>query len=388
MIKICDKHLCCGCEACIQICPKRCISFDEDNEGFWYPSVDSDLCVECGLCERVCPMLNPRMPERPLKVYAAKNRNKKELITSSSGGLFVIIAQKVIRGGGVVFGARFDDNWNVVHASTDSEDDLWKFMGSKYVQSRIGDCFKEAKEFLTSGRKVLFTGTSCQIAALKNFLRREYDNLITIDVICHGVPSPGIWRRYLKETCDVNEVESISFRDKRLGWKNFSLTINLLKNTANGSPKIVSLSQIHRKSPYMQLFLRDLILRPSCFNCPAKGGRSGSDITIADFWGIELCHLEFDDKQGVGLLIVNTELGERTVDFTKLEYVESTIDEATVRNRSYYISKNEPPLRSKFYKMSRSSKKTLERLAEQLLGESMWVRAKRKIKRLIRIKSI
>ena len=170
MIEILDKHNCCGCEACVQICPKQCISFNEDAEGFRYPMVDKRICIDCGLCEKVCPILNKTEERKPLKVYAAKNRDEEELLASSSGGLFILFAKEILCQGGVVFGAKFDENWNVVHAYAETEKDLKAFMGSKYVQSRIGNTYREAKDFLEAGRQVLFSGTSCQAAGLKRFL--------------------------------------------------------------------------------------------------------------------------------------------------------------------------------------------------------------------------
>ena len=208
MIEIKDKKDCCGCSACVQRCPKQCITLKEDNEGFLYPIVDKKTCIDCGLCEKVCPILHQGEPQKPLKVYAAKNLNEEIRRQSSSGGIFTLLAEQVIQEGGVVFGARFDENWEVKHDYTETIEGLAVFRGSKYVQSRIEDNYKKAEEFLKQGRKVLFSGTPCQIAGLKRFLRKEYEELLTVDFVCHGVPSPGVWRKYLKETvarmCDKN----------------------------------------------------------------------------------------------------------------------------------------------------------------------------------------
>ena len=199
MLQIKEKKDCCGCEACVQRCPQQCIAVREDSEGFLYPVVDEGRCTDCGLCERVCPGLQPGEPREPLKVYAAKNPDEKVRIQSSSGGIFSLLAEQVIRAGGVVFGARFDGRWEVVHDYTEAMEGLEAFRGSKYVQSRTGETYRLAETFLRAGRKVLFCGTPCQIAGLKLFLRKEYENLLTVDFICHGVPSPGIWRKYLQE---------------------------------------------------------------------------------------------------------------------------------------------------------------------------------------------
>lgn len=199
MINIEDKSLCCGCGACLQVCPKHCITFVQDEEGFLYPFVNEKICVDCGLCEKVCPVINQNTPcDRPLQTYAAVNKNDSKRMMSSSGAAFRSIAEIVIQDNGVVFGAKFDDDWSVIHDCTETLEGLVAFQGSKYVQSKIGDCYLRAKAYLDQGRKVLFSGTPCQIAGFNLFLRKPYSNLITVDLICHGVPSPRVWDEYLK----------------------------------------------------------------------------------------------------------------------------------------------------------------------------------------------
>ena len=374
-ISIANKHQCCGCEACVQACPKQCISFEEDAEGFCYPLVDRETCIDCGLCESVCPMQNQEAERKPLEVYAAKNRDEQELLCSSSGGLFILFAKAVLKEGGVVFGAKFDSEWNVVHGYAETEDDVRAFMGSKYVQSRIGNSYKEARAFLKAGRKVLFTGTPCQIAALKRFLRKDYDNLLTADVICHGVPSPKVWRMYLDEikqnarkgknsvssplTRNVSEraarmngdvrITGISFRDKRSGWKKYSFALTLAEASADGKKNTVSLSHIHGEDPFMKVFLQNVILRPSCHHCPAKAGRSQSDITMADFWGIEKVLPEFDDERGVGLLVVNTVSGRMVARDLAIDYAKVQTQDAFAENPSYFHSVRPHRNRKKFF---------------------------------------
>ena len=321
MIQIKDKKDCCGCSACVQKCPKQCISLKEDDEGFLYPVVDKEACIDCGLCEKVCPVLHQGEPHKPLKVYAAKNQDEEIRRQSSSGGIFTLLAEKTIQEGGVVFGARFDENWEVKHDYTETIEGLAAFRGSKYVQSRMEDNYRKAEMFLKQGRKVLFSGTPCQVAGLKRFLRKEYEHLLTVDFICHGVPSPGVWRKYLKETvarmCDKNSVstdpismedahvESISFRDKSSGWKKYSFALTLSATSRSGVKNTVSLCEVFPQNTFMKGFLSDLYLRPSCYACAAKSGKSGSDITIGDLWGAPSIIGNEDDDKGTSLVLIN-----------------------------------------------------------------------------------
>ena len=226
MINIIDKVNCCGCSACASACPKRCITMKSDNEGFLYPHLDKDTCIDCGLCEKVCNELHPFPQRSPLQVWAAINKDEEIRLKSSSGGIFHILAKMTIDDGGVVFGARFDENWQVVIDYAETMIGVEDFMGSKYVQARIENAYKNAKRFLIEGRKVLFSGTPCQVAGLKQFLRKEYDNLLTVDFICHGTPSPRVWGMYLDEVTDSCKfVKSISFRNKINGWKHLHFSV-------------------------------------------------------------------------------------------------------------------------------------------------------------------
>lgn len=199
MINITEKHNCCGCTACVQRCPKQCISMIEDEEGFLYPHINKDICIDCGICERVCPIINQKKEKHPIKVFACKNKDEKVRMNSSSGGLFTAIAEEIIKKGGVVFGAKFDSKWNIRIAYTETLDGLKEFQGSKYTQAFVDNSYKDAETFLKKGRLVLFSGTSCQIAGLHNYLHCNYDNLLTIDFICHGVPSQKLFRIFLNE---------------------------------------------------------------------------------------------------------------------------------------------------------------------------------------------
>lgn len=376
MIQITNKSKCCGCEACVQACPKQCLIFKEDEEGFLYPEVDDTLCVNCGLCEKVCPVINQADSKQPIQCYASKNTNLAIRKASSSGGIFTLLAEEIIRQGGVVFGAKFNEQWVVIHDYTETVEGLDAFRTSKYAQSRIGSCFRQARVFLKEGRKVLFSGTSCQIAALKLFLNHEYENLLTVDIICHGVPSPKVWRMYLDAivknarkgensvslhpNLNVSEgdatsnhlmISGISFRDKRLGWKKFSFALTLAKAKADGKQNTVLLSHIHKEDPYMKVFLSNINLRPSCYQCPAKAGKSGSDITLADYWGIEKQMPDFDDDKGVGLVVLNTRQGEEFYNKLLLEKREVSEKDAFAFNSSYYKSVKQHKKRKVFFRL-------------------------------------
>lgn len=301
MVDIKDKAACCGCAACVQVCPKQCIGFNEDLEGFRYPTVDENLCIRCGLCEKVCPIICDKEPQIPIKAYAAKNKDYHVRQQSSSGGIFTLIANKIVSNRGVVFGATFDEDWEVEHRYADDLHGIAAFRGSKYLQSRIEDNYKKVEEFLHQGRQVLFSGTPCQIAGLKSFLRKAYDKLFTVDVICHGVPSPLVWRKYIKEIAESTKITDVNFRSKYESWKKYNVVIR-------GNDKTI-VNQPFYENVFMKGFLSDIYLRPSCHECSFKKGCSGSDITLGDFWGVENYLPKFDDDKGVSAIIVNTDRG-------------------------------------------------------------------------------
>lgn len=372
MIDIKEKHNCCGCSACVLVCPKQCISMSADKEGFLYPQVDGAICIDCGLCDKVCPVINQEEPREPLAVYAAKNNNEEIRLKSSSGGIFTLLAEQIIAEGGVVFGARFNESWEVVHDYTETIEGLEPFRGSKYVQSVIGDNFIKAKQFLKDGRKVLFSGTPCQIAGLKKFLRKEYENLLTVEVVCHGVPSPMVWRDYLdykraKRAGGKNTVSSslnelpviagISFRDKTNGWKKFAFKISyaaskaaensLSKSADNTNYEITPFSE----DLFMKGFLKNLYLRPSCYHCAARQGKSGADISIADYWGIQSIHPEIDDDKGTGLILINTKQGANYFNSTanQIDSLTSSYNKAIMQNPCIVKSVKEPNRRQQFW---------------------------------------
>lgn len=347
MITITDKSQCCGCSACAQRCPKQCISMQMDNEGFLYPQVDSSKCIDCHLCEKVCPVINQYDARTPLNVYAAKNSNDEVRHQSSSGGIFTLLAEQTIKDDGVVFGACWDKEWDVKHDYIDNISDLQKFRSSRYLQSVIGDNYLKAEQFLKTGRKVMFTGTPCQIAGLKHFLRKEYDNLLAVEVICHSVPSSGVWQQYLTTRLhtlkwEKSDIRNISFRDKKTGWKTYSFVIE----NENGN----ILTELSSKNAFMRGFLADLYTRPSCHACPAKQLRSGSDITLGDFWGIESLMPEIDDDKGVSAIIVNSDKGKQVLHNIDVELHEVQYSELTKRNPALVKSFPITSKRTEFFK--------------------------------------
>ena len=225
IIEISNKKECSGCYACVSICPKRCISMQIDNEGFWYPLVDKNECIECGMCEKHCPVKKSKRNYRDIEGYAAINKNSTVQKRSSSGGVFTLLAEYVLENGGVVYGAAFDEEYMVRHIGVERIHELGKLQGSKYVQSQMGSIYLEVKEKLNRGKIVYFSGTPCQVDGLIAFLGKEYDNLICQDIICHGVPSPKIWKQYLKQF-NIEKNAKILFRDKRTGWESYSFTID------------------------------------------------------------------------------------------------------------------------------------------------------------------
>lgn len=345
MIRIENKSFCCGCGACVQKCPQKCISLIEDTEGFLYPKVDETKCIDCGLCEKVCHELHPFDEHSPKNVYAAYNLNEDIRLKSSSGGIFYMLAEKTINEGGVVFGARFDKNWQVVIDCTEKKEGILAFMGSKYVQARTENTYQKAEYFLKQGRKVLYSGTPCQIAGLNHYLRKGYENLITVDFVCHGVPSPKVWSLYLNEVVKkVCKVKSVSFRSKLNGWKNFGFSVSY-----EGEENCVTILSDHNDDKYMKAFLSDIILRPSCYNCKAKQGKSKSDLTIADFWGIDNEIPEMDDDKGTGLVLVHSPKGKLALDFSNMKYIETSLDIASKYNPGLQSSITRPERREYFF---------------------------------------
>lgn len=411
MIDIIDKKQCCGCGSCVQKCPKQCISLQEDSEGFLYPKVDKVECVDCGLCTKVCPLLNQSSKIKPLKVLAAKNTDEKERMDSTSGGVFLPLAKEIIAQGGVVFGAVYDECWEVHHVFAEKIEDVYPMMGSKYVQSRIENTYEEAENFLKQGREVMFVGTPCQIAGLRTFLRnKEYPNLLTVDFVCHGVPSTGVWRRYLAETYSgynakskqsrlqaaagknsvlysslnaTSPIGDIKFRDKtESGWKKFRFVV-LKKSALKADKNSVLSSDIHYQNIYMKGFLTNIYLRPSCYDCKCKNGANHCDLSLADFWGINTVNPSFDDDKGVSLVLVFSEKGNSILERLKLEVWNSDIETAKKFNPGMGETIPDNPFRMRFYIMLNNGE-TVTDAIRKCYTPSFMGRCKSKLKKIIK----
>lgn len=332
MIEIKEKEKCCGCTACLQICPKNCIKMEYDAEGFFYPIVDKEQCISCGRCERVCPISNVEETRNPIEVLAAYNLNMEERLNSSSGGIFSLFAKYVLKQDGVVFGAMYSSQWDIVHGCIEDIKSLSLLQGSKYVQSDISHSYVRAAEYLKEGRMVLFSGTPCQIAGLRKYLNnKEFDNLYLLDVLCHGVPSPGVWKQYLKEEISeynktaqravagkstvlhslnfTSPIRDVKFREKGIGWKKYRFVLRFAKASAAGEKSSV-LSSVVYQHPFLRGMLEHLFIRPSCYHCPFRCQRSHSNVSLGDFWGIEKQDSRFGDDKGTSMVLINDEKGK------------------------------------------------------------------------------
>lgn len=372
MINITDKKECTGCRACVQRCPKECINFESDAEGFFYPRVDVSRCIDCRLCEKVCPVLNPLANRIPLRVLAAKSGDGQVRAESSSGGVFSLLASKIIDQSGVVFGAAWDADWQVHHTCVDDRSALWRLRGSKYVQSNTGDTFRQAEELLMQGRQVLFSGTGCQIAGLTLFLGRSYPNLLTVEVACHGVPSGKVWAAYL-DGLHLSQISSVCMRDKSTGWKRYSVAICHVDG---------SLSEPFFRNPYMRGFLNDIYLRPSCYACPSKAMATASDILLADYWGIDRVDDGFDDDAGVSLIMVATQHGAEVVDSLNMTSIETGFAEAVRMNRAIVTSTKLTPKREQFF--SGFGCEPFDVLVGRLTATGRWKKMVRRVRKAMR----
>ncbi len=370
-----NKDICCGCGACELTCPRNCITMVSDEEGFEYPQIDKNRCVNCGLCKNVCPVINHKYSDEKPQCFASYSKDSCVRINSSSGGVFTELASQIIKNGGVVCGAMFDENFNLAHSFADTIEGIDRLRGSKYIQSKTTKAFEETKKLLDKGKMVLFSGTPCQIQGLLNFLKKPYDNLITQDIICHGVPSEKLWRAYC-QSINASVPTYASFRDKKYGWRNYSYIIKFNDKSVY--------CRMHNDDAYSNLFLKNLSLRPSCYLCAFKGERSASDLTIGDFWGVEEVLPDIDYKNGVSLVVVNTPKGEELFSAVKhrlcCEHVD--LDKALHFNIAKLKSASRPQDREYIYKDLNNN--GFDFVRKKYLKEHFIVKIKRKIKNVVK----
>lgn len=336
-----NKVNCCGCGACANICPQRAIKIKEDECGFLYPVIDKKKCVGCKLCKKVCAYQNKTPQNEPIKVFAAVNKNESQLMNSASGGVFSAIAKQILADDGIVFGATLDfEKGHAVphHVFVEKESELYRLQGSKYVQSAIGDMYILAKQFLDEGRKVLFSGTPCQVAGLYSFLNKEYQNLVTIDLICHGVPNAKFFDDYIQMETRKRKGKKVvgySFRDKKKGW-GMNERIDIID--INGKLKNIYVRA--RANSYNTLFLDGEIYRENCYECKYATRLRVGDLTIGDYWGIEHEHPEllgkygYEEKKGISCILANSNKGlaicKESSDLLQMN--ESTFSKVSNRN--------------------------------------------------------
>lgn len=374
MIKIKNKEKCSGCTACVSICPKNCIIMQPDDEGFLYPKVNRDCCIQCGACERVCPILTP-IKETPFeqKAFLVQHKDETVRLDSSAGGAFTAIATAILNRGGVVFGAACDENFQVYHTYVENIEDLKKFRNSKYVQSQIGNCFRKVREFLKQGQWVCFSGTPCQIEGLSKYIGINNEKLLLVDVVCHGVPSPLVWNKYLEHyDFKENKPDNIRFRDKYYGYKYSTMSV-----IRNGENVYHAGSQL---DPMLRAFFADTCDRPSCYSCPFKKRYRVSDITIWDCFSVYDFDKNMDDDKGTTRVLCHSDKGKKFVEEMKEVALckEVLADKLVAGVKEMYESVSENSKRSQFM----NDAKTLS--GDVLFDKYYPVTAKVKIKTMVR----
>lgn len=310
-ITILKKDLCTGCGACYNICPFNAIKMEYDNEGFLYPIIDKEKCTNCSKCIKACPQIDYKLANKKANISYAMMANDEIRKKSSSGGIFTLLAESVINEGGYVIGASFSDDFkSVKHIIINSINKLEKLKKSKYLQSDTNTTYKETRTLLDENKIVLYTGTPCQIAGLKNYLKKDYENLYTLDIVCHGTPSPKAWEKYLDEICKNKSVVDADFRNKICAWNAGSLlTLSLSDNSV--------IKSYSNENIYYKAFLQNLILRKSCATCNYTNITRTGDLTLGDFWGIEQYNKKLSDKKGTSLILINNKKGETLINKIK-----------------------------------------------------------------------
>lgn len=379
---LCEKKMCTGCGSCLSVCPLNCIRMKSDKEGFKYPEIDMDVCVSCRMCERTCPVLNKDELCDENEAFAAINHNDSVRSASSSGGVFHAMALAVLRQGGYVCGAIYDEDFQVKHVVSDKKQMIDKMLGAKYTQSNPWECFKKIKQKLEDNKKVLFVGTPCQVAGIRKYLQKEYDHLLLVDFICHGVPSPMIWKHYVEERqkldSDGSELLNVELRNKESGWSRYRYAVKF--SYKNHTPYFNEQSN----DTYMRGFVNNLFLRPSCSTCCFKGINRYSDITLGDYWGIWKQYPEFDDNKGASVIIIHTDKGKNMWGRVSDEFTKFPVDikKALEENPSAFYSSKPHKNRDAFFKHYKCNKSVIRQIEKKLVQKNR----KQRIVQIIRKK--
>lgn len=368
---------CAICGACINACPVDAISLDKVHLDFRYPQINEDICIHCNRCEKACPILgNKGKPDEGYPVaFAAKSGNDPMRMRSSSGGVFYELADQMLRDGGYVCGAVFDEEFHVKHILSNAKEDMLRMMGSKYAQSDVGYCYREVKDVLEKGCKVLFSGCPCQVAGLRTFLGKEYPNLVLVELICHGIPSDHMLQTYIgmQERKYGARLTRMEFRNKKKGWHNSSVRMEFGHHRTYSKPEAAD--------AYMNGFLGSVTLKPTCYQCHFRNFTAGSDIILGDFWGAEV-ELPVDDNKGISAILVNSGKGMDVLDRCNLTLTPANVETVIKYNRNLLCSAAPSPQRSSFYASADTN--GLEEAIRRYLEESTIQKLKRQSRYALR----
>ena len=377
MLNIEDKSKCCGCHACVNICPTDCIKMDRDKDGFLYPKIDEEICINCGLCEKACPEINI-IKEVPFKQdgYLVQIKDDEIRMQSTAGGAFTAIARNIIHKGGVVYGVTMDEDFIVKHIGVKTERDLYKFRNSKYVQSKVGDeTFKEIKTYLKNDKVVCFSGTPCQIEGLKCFLQKDYKNLITVDVVCRAVPSPKVFEKYLEfQNNKIGEkIATVRFRDKYYGYKYSTMNLNGTRSNWNYHKGIES-------DEWLRTFFSSICNRPSCYSCSFKKRYRVSDFTIWDCFDVYKFSKNMDDDKGTTKVLIHTDKGRNLFEEIKenINFLNVEPEKLVEGVKEMFESKKMHPRRQEF--VEDLDRLTSEELFRKYFPNTFKVKTKRTLR--------